>query len=169
VSDWFHELAAMQVSALETLLLKGSGPPPESLIDREYRGLNIVPGAHVLGIRKFIKGFHRDPGSETVEGYNIRAVQNADDAEWAAAGQGKRFGFFLVTTGARGSGRYPSSTLLDYGSSPRNSGPRLERLLRDYVVVPDPAEPDVLLGKAYLALGAAWIKVGWFVLEPLNG
>ena len=37
--------------------------------------------------------------------------------------------------------------------------------LRDYVVTPDPANPDVLLGRAYAAIGSARIPVSYFVLQ----
>jgi len=40
--------------------------------------------------------------------------------------------------------------------------------LRDYVVQPDPADPDLLLGKAYLALGPFRVPSNFFVIERLR-
>ena len=62
---------------------------------------------------------------------------------------------------------YPEAALLDYGASPRNSPWQIERLLRDYLVQPDPTNGDILLGKAYLALGKR-IPVSFFILERLR-
>ena len=32
----------------------------------------------------------------------------------------------------------------------------------------DPNSDDLLLGRAYLALGGRWLAVGWFVLDHLG-
>jgi hypothetical protein len=168
--DLFRRLAATPADELEALMLAGRRPEAEDLIDREFRGLNLLPGARTLGIRKFIKGFFRPPGSERVEGYNVRVAQNGDTEEWTPEPGRERFGFYVVRSGANGpSLRYPQSLLLDYGASARNPRLRLERLLRDYLVVPDPGRPDVLLGKAFLAVGGSGVKAGYFVLERVDG
>jgi hypothetical protein len=41
-------------------------------------------------------------------------------------------------------------------------------VLRDYVVQPDPRNPDVLLGKAFLAIGPMRFYSNFFVLERLR-
>ena len=40
--------------------------------------------------------------------------------------------------------------------------------LRDYLVVPDAAHPEILLGKALLQLGPLRVFSNYFVIEPLR-
>ena len=54
--------------------------------------------------------------------------------------------------------------LLDYG---RGQNPLLDasKVLRDYLVRIDPDSDDLLLGKAYLALGPTRVPSNFFLLE----
>jgi hypothetical protein len=55
--------------------------------------------------------------------------------------------------------------LLDYGLGGNGLfGPPL----RDYIVQVYPDDPDLLLGKAYLAFGSLRIPVSFFVLQRLR-
>ena len=59
--------------------------------------------------------------------------------------------------------RYLNALLLDYGSGlnpPRDP----TAVLRDYLVRTD---GELLLGRAYLALGRARVGIGYFALEPI--
>lgn len=163
----YRELARLPGRELETLLRNGKAPG--SLAGWEFRGYNTPFFASLLGIRKFVKGFFMGNG---LEGYNIPVRQNGLTGEWLhkpSAETPHRFGFYLVR-GVRAEDAdnlYPNAVLLDYGRSPRNPAWKPERVLRDYLVQPDPDNPDVLLGKAYLALGAR-IPTSFFILERLR-
>ncbi len=63
---------------------------------------------------------------------------------------------------------YPNGILLDYGASPRNHRLAPERVLRDYLVQPYADDPDLLLGKAYLAFGSWRVASNFFVLGRLS-
>jgi hypothetical protein len=169
-SDRYELLTRAPSAELERLMAASRAPDPGSLAGFEFSGYNTPWYCSALGIRKFIKGFF-DAG-RGLEGYNIPVRQNGLDGEWLhkpSADAPKRFGFYEarpVAAGTRDS-LYPNALLLDYGASPRNLSVAPERLLRDYLVVPDPAYPDVLLGTAYLALGAR-VHVSFFALERLR-
>ncbi|MBI5211345.1 MAG: hypothetical protein HY927_15330 [Elusimicrobia bacterium] len=167
----FEGLARAGNADLEALLRSSAAPAPDSLAGHEWRGYNTPFFTRLLGIQKFIKGFFMDGGS--LEGYNIPVSQNGLASPWLhrpGAGAPKRFGFYLVRRVEPGApdGRYPRALLLDYGASPRNMVLRPERVLRDYLAQPDPANPDLLLGKAYLALGGPRIPSNFFILERLR-
>ena len=153
----------MSGRALGELLSSGRAPDPAALAGWEWRGWNQPAALALLGIRKFIKGFFS--GSAGLEGYNRPVVQDGFDAEWRA--KGEPFGFYRVAAARAPDDRHPNSLLLDYGASRRNAVWKPERLLRDYLVQPDPAEPDVLLGRATLALGPARPATNFFLLERL--
>lgn len=167
----FERLAHAPNAELENYLRGGRAPDPKRLAGFEWRGYNTPAFTALLGIRKFIKGFFEGPGG--VEGFNIPAKQNGFAAPWLSRPHPenpKRFGFYRVTrVEADGSDNlYPNALLLDYGASPRNFALAPERVLRDYLVLPFPENSDVLLGKAYLALGPARVPVSFFVLERLT-
>lgn len=166
----FEQLCRMSNPELEALLKAGKGPAPEALAGYEWRGFNRPPWAALLGIRKFIKGFFAKDGG--VEGYNIPARQNAFSEPWIqkpSPEAPKRFAFYRVRAVEAGEDSlYPNATLLDYGASPRNLSIHPARLLRDYVVQPDPANPDLMLGKAYVAFGLLRIPATFFILERLR-
>jgi hypothetical protein len=167
----FLELARSSDAQLEKILRASKAPALESLVGYEWRGSNISWRIKLLGLQKFIKGFFRE--AESVVGYNIPVQQNGLDQPWLdrpTLESPKRFAFYLVTQVDRESvdNLYPKAILLDYGASHRNPANGIERLLRDYVVQPDPNNPDLLLGKAYLAVGPLRLPSNFFVLERLR-
>lgn len=167
VSGGYHLLARKTPSQLEAVLQGGRAPDLESILGWEWAGYNTPPLTALLGIRKFIKFFFGRP--EAAEGCNIPARQNGLDGDWLhkpSAEAPKRFGFYAIKQAGPGS-PHPNALLLDYGASPRNFALAPERLLRDYVVQPDPENPDILLGKAYLALPGRPC-VSFFLLERLR-
>ena len=172
-SPRYTELTQRSNRELEEIFRKGIMPAAESLVDHEWRGFNTPAFARLLGIQKFIKGFFRVSANDPVEGYNIPVKQNGLDSPWQhkpSADAPKRFGFYHVYP-VRPEDRenhYPEALLLNYGISPRNPAYRVERLLRDYLIQPDPDNPDILLGKAYLAVGGLRIPSNFFVLERLR-
>lgn len=165
----YLELARSPDRRLEALLRKGRAPAPETLAGWEWRGYNTPFFAALLGIRKFVKGFFS--GADGLEGYNIPVRQNGLAGDWLQKPNPEsptRFGFYRVApvvAGARDS-LYPGAALLDYGASARNPPWRPERVLRDYLVA-DPEGGEVLIGKAYLALGPR-VPSNFFILERLR-
>ena len=141
----------------------GSAPDPAALEGWEYRGWNTSWIAGLLRIRKFVKAFFRaDAGAVREYGCNSRTEQNGLEEEWRAQPSDEEpgwFGFYLVEPAP--AKRHPDALLLDYGRV-GNGFPT--RLLRDYVVSAAPGNDDLLLGKAYLALGPLRIPVSYFVL-----
>lgn len=158
----FARMRSMSARELDALMAAGRAPSPESLAGWEFRGWNHPRALALLGIRKFVKGFFAGDG---LEGYNRPPRQDGFDAEWTGAG--KPFGFYRVGAPAAPDLKLTSALLLDYGASPRNAFWKPERLLRDYLVQPDPDEPDVLLGLATLALGPARPATNYFLLERM--
>lgn len=171
----FKRLVNASRIELENILDQGMIPNLEDLVGWEFRGCNTAVFSHLLRIRKFKKGFHREPANKPHEcfGYNIPTVQNATfDPHLALPNEShpKRFGFYLVTPD-RTMGPddiHHNALLLDYGSGPTNPLYDPSRLLRDYLVQVDPDNPDLFLGKAYLAFGPKRVFAGFFVLERYN-
>ena len=166
-SGGFLRIAAMKPRRLEQFMVRGQAPDPQALTGREYRGMNLGPWPRVLGIRKFVKGFFVRKGQ--VFGYNVRARQNRPDDAWLArlsGGKRKRFGFFRVLPVDPESrdNAYLNGLLLDYG---QGGTPPLDvtRAIRDYVVRLKPGSDDVLLGKAYMAIGPLRVPLGYFLIE----
>lgn len=159
--------------ALELAIVRGVAPGVDSLVGWEFRGINATPeGAppvpRLAGIQKFVKGMFRD-GSGHAMGYNIPVVQNALDGRWQTRpsdAEPRRFGFYRVAPVDPTSrdNHYLHALLLDYGKG-GNAAWDITRGLRDYLVQVDADNPDLLVGKAYAAIGPARVALGYFVLE----
>ncbi len=169
-------LALEQASwdALETTFQRGTMPDLDGLVGWEFRGinrlpLNDLPLATIVGIKKFAKGFFRAEDGR-VMGYNCPVVQNVLDGRWhtkPSDAMPKRFGFYAVhpVDPTARDNNYLHAILLDYG---KGGNARLDptRGLRDYVVQVDANNPDLLLGKAYYAIGPGRIGgLNYFILE----
>lgn len=166
-SERFLKLAALRPRQLEALMRRGKSPDVDVLIGREYRGMNLGTAPRLLGIRKFIKGFFLRNGQAF--GYNIRARQNESDQPWVAKltrGERKRFGFYRARPPDPESrdNAYLNSLLLDYGQG-RNGPLDITALLRDYLVRVHPDSDDLLLDKAYMAIGPLRLHMGYFLIE----
>jgi hypothetical protein len=171
-------LVKAPASELEAKMRAGVAPSFESIVGWEFAGTNTGAMTDLLGIRKFKKGFFRpatprsSAGPEPfVEGYNVVVAQNGIGAPHVAVPNEtapKRHGFYRVhevVSGAKDD-TYPNALLLDYGLGRNGVDPA--GLLRDYLVQIDANDPDLLLGKAYLALLGARIPAGFFVLVRNN-
>lgn len=164
----YLEIGAMGSADLEAIMVRGETPDLEGMVGWEFRGMNIAFWAPYSPIQKFVKGFYRSHDGR-VYGYNEPVVQNGPQGSWIAKPSDddpKRFGFFLVHPVDAGSrdNVYVHSILLDYskgGNFPLDPSTRL----RDYLVRVQPGSDDLLLGKAYLALGPARVSSNYFVLE----
>jgi len=160
-------LEQLSARELEQTFRRGSMPDREGLVGWEFRGINRLPlnapVAKLAGIKKFLKGFFRAEDGR-VMGYNSPVENNVLDGRWNVAA--KRFGFYEVypVDATARDNEYLHAVLLDYGKG-GNKALDPTAGLRDYVVQVDPANPDLLLGKAYYAIGPARVALNFFILE----
>lgn len=170
-SSEFRKMGSRSRSELEAIIQHGEAPEATSMVGWEYRGMNTGPLVKYVGLQKFIKGFFNQPDA-TIMGYNIAVRQNGVGAPWVSksinAAPGK-FGFYRVCKVDITSmdNRYVNAILLDY-SKGRNGAFNIIGLLRDYLVRIERGSDDLLLGKAYLAIGRKRVMLGYFVLERLR-
>jgi hypothetical protein len=163
------ELERTPLAGLEEVFLRGTMPDLAGLAGWEFRGLNSPSWFKYLGIKKFVKGFWRDEAGVTW-GYNYPVEQNRIDAGWfgtPSVAAPRRWGFYKVepVEPTARDNTYLHSLLLDYG---KGRNPRIDPSagLRDYVVQVDPGNPDLLLGKAFYALGPLRLPTfSFFILE----
>jgi hypothetical protein len=117
-----------------------------------------------------MKGFYKNAAGQ-LYGYNMPVAQNPPGAAWELRDPAspRRFGFFRVdrVDAATRDNAYLHALLLDYG---RGGGSELDPTtrLRDYLVRVEPGADDLLLGKAFVAIGPARVPVSFFVLERLR-
>jgi hypothetical protein len=172
----YEALAKASQKDLEYAMRAGVTPDMGSLVGFEFKGYNVPFVTQILGFRKFKKGFYLDEGesveSGRISGYNVVVVQNRLDQPWIARpgeDNPKRHSFFKVykVRQAEVDNLYPHALLLNYGIG-GNSLFNPARFLRDYLVQVDPENKDLLLGKAYFALGPARVAPSFFVLERYN-
>ena len=102
-----------------------------------------------------------------IQGYNAVVRQNRDEAPHfyvPNASEPKRFGYYRVHRVLPDSydNLYPNALLLDYS---RGGNGLFGPPLRDYLVQIYPDDPDLLLGKAYGAVGPLRVPLGHFVLS----
>jgi hypothetical protein len=167
-SPRYKEIAGRSKKDLEEMLKTGEMPSVESLLGFEYRGFNYPPLFKLIGMRKFIKYFFRSEGGETF-GCNTPVQQNTLDEEWHARPDDehpKRYGFYKVgpVDPESRDHRYPQALMLNYG---RGGNPPLDpqSVIRDYLVRVEPGSDELLLGKAYVAVGPARVFSNFFLLE----
>jgi len=159
-------LARASRRELEQAFQRGTTPDLEALVGWEFRGINCI--SRLTGLQKFVKGMFRGEDGR-VMGYNIRANQNVLDGRWhlrPSDDAPRRFGFYEVSPvdpTARDN-HYLHALLLDYGKG-GNPPWDVTAGLRDYLVQVDANNPDLLLGKAYYAVGPARAAMNFFILE----
>lgn len=190
----FASLIALKPTDLEQLLKQGTAPAFSSIVSHEFRGWNVFGDAlargfgTAMGIQRFAKGFFaRDvvvddtaAGHKTIdalpfiEGYNVKIQRGTADEPWTAIPDDAaptRHSFFRVAKANEGAarlGRHMTALLLDYSLGNPTPGLLEGRGLRDFVVLPDPDNPDLLLGKAYMTIGPVTSAVGFFVAERMR-
>ncbi len=170
--SWLEILKGIRTGEREALMMAGTAPRFEDLIGWEFAGANSLILTKVVGIRKFMKGFFegkpRAQGpTPFIQGYNVLVRQNGDETPYLplpSKEAPKRHAFYRVhapVSGGRDS-RYPNALVLDYslGGDGIFSAP-----LVDYLVQVYPDDPDLLLGKAYLAFAGVRIPLSFFVLK----
>lgn len=172
----YLDLAVAPNEVLEKLMRNGTSPDVRQMVGWEYKGFNTLDLTALLGFRKFKKGFRakempknpRDP----IEGYNVKVIQNGIADPWEPIRQGGKpiiHGFYDVypVDPAHKDNLYPNALLLNYACG-RNPIYDPSPVLRDYLVQIYPDNPDLLLGKAYIALGPFRVFVSYFILEKYN-
>jgi hypothetical protein len=168
-SEHFRRLARRSRPDLERVFAGCAAPAPSALVGSRYLGYNCPAWAEALRIRTFLKGF--ESAGETVLGHNIPVRQSGLDGEWQplpSAGAPRRFGFFRVeVVGLAPGGADRGSLLFDY-DVPENPRFGVTRSIRDHVVALEPGSADLLLGKAYLAIGPTRVPVSFFLLERVT-
>jgi hypothetical protein len=164
----YRTLCTASAAELERTFQRGTAPDPAAMAGFEYRGFNHPRRMAALRARTFAKGFAADANG--VHGYNMLVEQTGLDGELLprpSPDRPRRFGFFRVTPvdpQARDNAHL-HAVLLDYGAA-RNPRLSVVRALRDYVVCVESGSDDLLLGKAYLAVGPARIDARhFFVIE----
>lgn len=176
--ETFHQVYAAPTGVLEGLLARGEAPPFEDLVGWEFAGLNVGAIAGGFGLnRKFVKGFYEGPARASgpepfVQGYNCPVKQDGALAPHRTVPSDespKRFGFYRVFSARQSArhNRYPNALLLDY-SLGGNGALSPPSVLRDYLVRVHKGRSELLLGKAYVALGPVTFVGGFFVLERLR-
>lgn len=172
----FLDLATAKEDLLEQVMRTSRSPDVRSLVGWEFKGFNTLDLTALLGFRKFKKGFYADTDVTSpngrIKGYNVKVKQNGIADPWEpvlSKGTPIRHGFYDVYPVDPGEpdNLYPNALLINYDSG-RNPPYDPSRFLRDYLVQVYPDNPDLLLGKAYVALGPIRKAVSFFVLERYN-
>ena len=172
----YYDLIRMSNTELDKVHAQGKTPEFKDLVGWEFRGFNTPAFAKLLGFQKFKKGFFLDHGQavdgEEISGYNVWVLQNgADDPHIAKPSddEPKRHGFYVVyrVRPEERDNKVPHALLINYGKG-RNASFNPERAIRDYLVQVDPDNKDLLLGKAYFAIGPARVFPSFFILERNN-
>jgi hypothetical protein len=167
-------LAEAKRDTLEEVLRSGATPDPAQLDGHTYRGWNRGLLARII-TQKFKKAFYAEDGEHW--GYNLVVHQDGKGhrGEWKVKtknGEPERIGWFRVlrTDGEqprKPTKGYANTVRLDYAVK-RNKGLNFPlRAINDFVVLPNPGDHRLLLGKAYLRLGFPWLTVFWcfFLIE----
>ena len=148
---------------LEALLRSGRTPDVEQLVGEELLGACTAPWLRLVGMRKLLKGFERQPDGR-ITGYNRRVAQDGFDAPWTSpSAPFAGFGVRAVDPSAR-TARYPGALVLDYAAAP---GARLApwRPIRDHLVCVAERPVQLLLGRAFYAVGPLRPSFTYFVLQ----
>ncbi|GAB3073016.1 hypothetical protein GCM10027053_42860 [Intrasporangium mesophilum] len=153
------------------IMRRGEAPDVQAISGWEWRGTNLpAASARLLGIRRFIKGFHAV--DDRFAGYNVSVAGSVLESPWLERRQrdGRReWARFAVAAvdAITIDSRHSDALLLDYGAVDAPE-PGLARRLRDFVVRVSPGSDEILLGHAFITVGSRTLAVGWFVLERLQ-
>ena len=186
----------MPPKKLEAVLAAGVAPSFSSVAGFEFRGWNVFGDVMskgvgtVMGIQRFAKGFFVRGGTVAIggtadvdalpfiEGYNVKIKRGGRDDPWAGIPNDEhptRHGYYRVfqpeSDGVKQpgrKGRHPQALYLDYSLGDPKPGLLDGGGLRDFVVQVSPANPDLLLGKAYMTIGPIESVAGFFVVERLR-
>lgn len=168
----YRDLCTSSKADLEKYMKEAKGPSLDSISGFEFRGWNVLAPHErlvmaVLGNLRFIKCFFPSKDGGPMQGYNLRVKNGSLDDPWSTVPSEEkpaRQGVYRVyaSRNREGTNLYPNAVFLDY-AQPEN-GLFSGKTIDDYVVQPDPSNPDLLLGKAYTHLGVM-TPATFFVLE----
>jgi hypothetical protein len=165
----FEALTTYDNKRLEPFMTSGPSPAIDDLLGFDFQGWNIASTTTILGTRKFFKGFFGTAGQPTGWGYNMPAVQNAREAPWSPKlkdGQPTRYFFYKVLPGtAVRDAVFPKTLVVDYRGWPKYFVLNPVKYTVDYLVRPDPANRDLLVGKSYSQVLGLKIFLGFFILK----
>jgi hypothetical protein len=169
----FDDLTKYDNRRLEPLMASGAAPAVSDVVGYEFRGWNIQGLTEVLGTRKFIKGFYTDdPVGPTAWGYNMPVQQNGREKPWVRKqknGQPVRYYFYRLLPGPLlKDAIHPRSLVVDYRQWPDYFPLNPVRYTVDYLVFPDAANRDLIVGKSYAQLGSIRPFLGFFILARLG-
>jgi hypothetical protein len=169
----FDVLTKYDNRRLEPLMASGAIPTLPDVVGHEFRGWNIQGLTELLGTRKFFKGFYADgPTSATAWGYNMPAERNDRSQPWVPKrknGVPVRYYFFRLIPGPMlKDAIYPRTLVVDYRQWPGYSPLNPVRYTVDYLVFPDPANRDLMVGKSYAQLGSIRPFLGFFILARVG-
>jgi hypothetical protein len=162
----FDSLAAADRGELEQVFTTGTAPDPEQLNGWIYCGWNHEWVGRLSG-EKFKKGFRKKDGRNL--GYNELVHQDRQGygGEWKVKmkdGRPRQVGYFRVSLvedepPQKLNRAYRHLGHLDYNIG-LNSGLNLPfRVIRDFVVLPNPGDHSLMLCKAYFQLGFPWLNL----------
>lgn len=165
----FDSLAPVDRPILEAVMLSSPAPDFTETEGYIYCGWNHE-WVSVLSGRKFKKGFRRRDDHDGWFGYNHVVVQDDKgyEGEWELRlgddGRPKPLGFFRVgQTGDEPPQRlykpYLHTGHFNY-NVPVNTWLNFPfRVIRDFVVLPNPGDHELMLCKAYFQLGFRWLNL----------
>jgi hypothetical protein len=165
--DWtFETLAAADRGKLEEVLKGGRPPDFEQLDGYIYCGWNHEWVGRLSG-EKFKKGFRRKDGRAF--GYNeiVRQDRQGYRGEWEVKlenGRPIQLGYFRVANISEESPqplyrRYPNAGHFNYDVDVNTWRNLPLRVIRDFVVLPNPGDHGLMLCKAYFQLGFRWLNL----------
>ena len=148
----WEQLIGAHRTVLEELMRTAATPDPRKLVGHTYRGLNSGLVPRVTG-EKFKKVFREVDGQPF--GHNLLVHQKRDGWQLKTKnGSAVQIGWFSV----RPDGRF---VRFDYNVQ-QNSGLNLPlRGIQDFLVLPNPGDHTLLLGRAHLLK----LRVAYFVLQ----
>ena len=168
----FSSLAGSSKPRLDEIMREGTSPELAELLGFEFRGWNLNKATELTATRKFKKGFFGQPDKRFAWGYNVPIRKNAFNEPWISEPSDKNpkryyfFGVFPSTEAKRP--KYPNSLVVDYQKSGEYFFLNPIGYTVDYLILPDPTNRDLMLGKSYLEIGPVRPFLGYFVLERHN-
>lgn len=163
----FDSLAEADKSTLEDILLSGTPPEFEHMEGYIYAGWTHEWVGRLSG-EKFKKGFRRRPDGQPY-GYNeiVRQDRQGHRGEWNVRmrkGRPIQLGYFRVSNIADEPPQplyapYAHAGHLNY-NVPINTGISFPfRVIRDFSVLTNPGDHELILCKAYFQLGFKWANI----------
>lgn len=171
----YEELATSSFSKLEEIMKQGLEVDVKDVIWYQFKGYNVNNITRLGGFQKFIKVFYegKENGKKFIGGYNVKVVQNKLTDKWIKKGTDSlnppTQGWYKVYSAKKDKvdNFYKNSLLINYkyGHNPLWD---VSRTLRDYIVWAEKDNKNLLVGKAYVAIGPLRIPGGFFILERLE-